>query len=45
MYTSCLYYGFLFGTSRLSLTFLGFIYGYTLDLFTNTPGLHAALVP
>jgi cell shape-determining protein MreD len=31
-----------FGTSRISLTILGFVVGYTLDLFTNTPGLHAA---
>jgi cell shape-determining protein MreD len=31
-----------FGTSRLSMTFLGFIFGYGLDLFSNTPGLHAA---
>ena len=31
-----------FGTSRLSMTLLGFIFGYALDLFSNTPGLHAA---
>lgn len=31
-----------FGTNRISLTILGFIIGYALDLFTNTPGLHAA---
>ncbi len=31
-----------FGTSRLSMTLLGFIFGYALDLFANTPGLHAA---
>jgi len=31
-----------FGISRLSLTLLGFILGFALDLFSNTPGLHAA---
>jgi phosphatidylglycerophosphate synthase len=31
-----------FGTNRLTLTFLGFLLGYSLDIFTNTPGLHAA---
>jgi hypothetical protein len=31
-----------FGTKRITLTLLGFITGYALDLFTNTPGLHAA---
>ena len=31
-----------FGIPRLSLTFIGFIYGLTLDYFTHTPGLHAA---
>jgi len=31
-----------FGISRLSITLLGFILGFTLDLFSNTPGLHAA---
>jgi hypothetical protein len=30
------------GISRLSTTLLGFVLGYTLDLFMNTPGLHAA---
>jgi rod shape-determining protein MreD len=30
------------GTSRISTTLLGFIFGYSLDLFTKTPGLHAA---
>ena len=44
--TPYLYFLFLlwmpFGTSRLSMTFLGFIFGYTLDVFANTPGLHAA---
>jgi rod shape-determining protein MreD len=41
-----LYFTFIlwmpFGTSRLSLTLLGFLLGYALDVFTNTPGLHAA---
>ena len=32
----------LFGTKRITLTLLGFVTGFTLDLFTNTPGLHAA---
>jgi len=44
--TPYLYFIFLlwlpFGTKRITLTFLGFITGYTLDVFTNTPGLHAA---
>jgi cell shape-determining protein MreD len=44
--TPYIYFLFLlwmpFGTSRLTMTFLGFIFGYSLDLFTNTPGLHAA---
>jgi rod shape-determining protein MreD len=44
--TPYLYFTFIlwlpFGTSRLSLTLLGFILGYALDVFTNTPGLHAA---
>jgi len=44
--TPYIYFLFLlwlpFGTSRLGLTLLGFVYGYSLDLFTNTPGLHAA---
>lgn len=44
--TPYIYFLFLlwlpFGTSRLSMTFIGFILGYTLDLFSNTPGLHAA---
>jgi hypothetical protein len=31
-----------FGTSRIATTLLGFAIGYTLDMFTNTPGLHAA---
>jgi hypothetical protein len=26
----------------LSITFLGFLIGFVLDLFSNTPGLHAA---
>ena len=41
-----LYFTFLlwlpFGTNRLTLTILGFVLGYSLDIFTNTPGLHAA---
>jgi rod shape-determining protein MreD len=44
--TPYLYFTFLlwlpFGTNRLTLTVLGFILGYCLDIFTNTPGLHAA---
>jgi cell shape-determining protein MreD len=44
--TPYLYFTFLlwlpFGTNRLTLTVLGFILGYSLDIFTNTPGLHAA---
>ena len=44
--TPYLYFTFLlwlpFGTNRLTLTILGFILGYSLDVFTNTPGLHAA---
>ncbi len=44
--TPYLYFIFLLwlpiGTSRLAMTFLGFILGYSLDLFMNTPGLHAA---
>jgi len=44
--TPYLYFLFLlwlpFGTKRISLALLGFFTGYTLDLFTNTPGLHAA---
>lgn len=31
-----------FGTNRITMTFLGFAFGYSLDLFSNTPGLHAA---
>ncbi len=44
--TPYLYFIFIlwlpFGTSRLTLTILGFLLGYSLDVFTNTPGLHAA---
>jgi cell shape-determining protein MreD len=44
--TPYLYFTFLlwlpFGTNRLTLTILGFALGYSLDVFTNTPGLHAA---
>lgn len=42
-----IYFTFLiwmpFGTSRLTMTILGFISGIFLDMFTNTPGLHAAV--
>jgi hypothetical protein len=31
-----------FGTNRLTMTVIGFILGFSLDIFTNTPGLHAA---
>jgi rod shape-determining protein MreD len=31
-----------FNTPRISLTFIGFIFGLSLDYFTKTPGLHAA---
>jgi rod shape-determining protein MreD len=31
-----------FNTPRLTLTFIGLIFGLTLDFFTKTPGLHAA---
>lgn len=31
-----------FNTPRLGLTFIGFLFGLTLDYFTKTPGLHAA---
>lgn len=31
-----------FGISRLSITIIGFLTGLLLDMFTNTPGLHAA---
>ena len=44
--TPYLYFTFIlwlpFGTSRIITTLLGFLVGYTLDIFTNTPGLHAA---
>ena len=44
--TPYLYFLFIlwlpFGTSRLSLTIIGFVFGYCLDVFSNTPGLHAA---
>ena len=44
--TPYLYFIFIlwlpFGTSRIATTLLGFVLGYTLDTFTNTPGLHAA---
>ena len=44
--TPYLYFIFIlwlpFGTSRIATTLLGFAIGYTLDTFTNTPGLHAA---
>ena len=31
-----------FSLSRMSLTFIGFIFGLSLDYFVKTPGLHAA---
>lgn len=31
-----------FNMPRISLTFVGFIFGLSLDFFTKTPGLHAA---
>lgn len=41
-----LYYLFIlwlpFSLSRMSLTFIGFVFGLCLDYFTETPGLHAA---
>ena len=41
-----LYFLFLlwlpFRMHRLALTALGFLFGFTLDMFTKTPGLHAA---
>jgi hypothetical protein len=44
--TPYIYFLFLlwlpFGTNRITMTLIGFIFGYSLDLFTNTPGLHAA---
>ena len=44
--TPYLYFIFIlwlpFGTSRIATTLLVFVLGYTLDTFTNTPGLHAA---
>ncbi len=44
--TPYIYFLFLlwlpFGTNRISMTIIGFVFGYSLDLFTNTPGLHAA---
>ncbi len=44
--TPYLYFTFLlwlpFGTNRITLTIIGFILGFCLDLFTNTPGLHTA---
>jgi hypothetical protein len=44
--TPYIYFLFLlwlpFGTNRITMTLIGFVFGYSLDLFTNTPGLHAA---
>ena len=44
--TPYLYYLFIlwlpFSLSRMSLTFIGFGFGLTLDYFLKTPGLHAA---
>ncbi|WP_430900972.1 MULTISPECIES: rod shape-determining protein MreD [unclassified Paraflavitalea] len=31
-----------FNTPRLALTFIGFLFGFSLDYFVKTPGLHAA---
>ncbi len=31
-----------FNTPRITFTFIGFIFGLSLDYFTKTPGLHAA---
>lgn len=31
-----------FGMNRLSIIYLGFLIGFILDLFSSTPGLHAA---
>ena len=31
-----------FNTPRIALTFIGFVFGLSLDYFTKTPGLHAA---
>jgi rod shape-determining protein MreD len=31
-----------FNTPRITLTFVGFLFGLSLDYFTKTPGLHAA---
>ena len=44
--TPYLYYLYIlwlpFGLSRMTITFIGFIFGLTLDYFLKTPGLHAA---
>ena len=44
--TPYLYFTFLlwlpFRTNRLTMTIIGFLLGFSLDIFTNTPGLHAA---
>lgn len=44
--TPYLYYLYIlwlpFGLSRISITFIGFVFGLTLDYFLKTPGLHAA---
>ncbi|HEV3411411.1 MAG TPA: rod shape-determining protein MreD [Puia sp.] len=44
--TPYLYYLYIlwlpFGLSRMSITFIGFIFGLSLDYFLKTPGLHAA---
>ena len=44
--TPYLYYLYIlwlpFGLSRMSITFIGFVFGLTLDYFLKTPGLHAA---
>jgi rod shape-determining protein MreD len=44
--TPYLYYLYIlwlpFGLSRMSITFIGFLFGLCLDYFLKTPGLHAA---
>jgi rod shape-determining protein MreD len=44
--TPYLYYLYIlwlpFGLSRMTITFIGFIFGLCLDYFLKTPGLHAA---
>jgi len=46
--TPYLYFIFIlwlpFGTSRIATTLMGFVLGYSLDVFTNTPGLHPTIL-